>query len=191
MGDPRGNLPMYIRRIYSSRLINSGCGPESGILEAINKIVINIRDKVKIKLIVFYKRIVVVSNECFDTCVTLPWRGGVGIKKIIKIVPPAIAQAATSSPSVLRGRSIPLHAETLSRDSPRRAKAAGLKLTDEIGHGGEPSSTSLMMGARGTIPTFFAKACKQLGISNIVIKNVAKSALRGSLSILHHHLYYP
>ncbi|PSN30764.1 hypothetical protein C0J52_23283 [Blattella germanica] len=53
------------------------------------------------------------------------------------------------------------------------------------------TNEGLMVGARETIPTFFAKSCKQLGISNNVIYNIDRSEIRGSTAILQHHLYSP
>ncbi|KAJ4450496.1 hypothetical protein ANN_01923 [Periplaneta americana] len=47
----------------------------------------------------------------------------------------------------------------------------------------------LMVGARGTIPSFFANKCKNLGLTNSIVKEIAISALKGSIQILRNHLY--
>lgn len=47
----------------------------------------------------------------------------------------------------------------------------------------------LMVGARGTIPSFFAKTCRKLGINNQTLVKIANTALKGSVHILKNHLY--
>ncbi|KAJ4440121.1 hypothetical protein ANN_08258 [Periplaneta americana] len=47
----------------------------------------------------------------------------------------------------------------------------------------------LMVGARGTIPSFFANKCKNLGLTHSTVKEIAISALKGSVHILRDHLY--
>ena len=47
----------------------------------------------------------------------------------------------------------------------------------------------LMVGARGTIPSFFANKCKNLGLTHSIVKEIAISALKGSVQILRNHLY--
>ncbi|KAJ4444029.1 hypothetical protein ANN_05818 [Periplaneta americana] len=47
----------------------------------------------------------------------------------------------------------------------------------------------LMVGARGTIPCFFANKCKNLGLTHIIVKEIAINALKGSIQILRNHLY--
>ncbi|KAJ4439526.1 hypothetical protein ANN_07650 [Periplaneta americana] len=44
----------------------------------------------------------------------------------------------------------------------------------------------LMVGARGTIPSFFANKCKNLGLTHSIVKEIA---LKGSVQILRNHLY--
>ncbi|KAJ4445341.1 hypothetical protein ANN_07146 [Periplaneta americana] len=47
----------------------------------------------------------------------------------------------------------------------------------------------LMVGAPGTIPSFFANKCKNLGLTHSIVKEIAISALKGSVQILRNHLY--
>lgn len=47
----------------------------------------------------------------------------------------------------------------------------------------------LMVGARGTIPSFFVNKCKNLGLTHSIVKEIAISALKGSVQILRNHLY--
>ncbi|KAJ4450983.1 hypothetical protein ANN_02418 [Periplaneta americana] len=47
----------------------------------------------------------------------------------------------------------------------------------------------LMVGARGTIPSFFANKCKNLSLTHSIVKEIAISALKGSVQILRNHLY--
>ncbi|KAJ4436694.1 hypothetical protein ANN_16826 [Periplaneta americana] len=47
----------------------------------------------------------------------------------------------------------------------------------------------LMVGARGTIPSFFANKCKNLGLTHSIVKEIAISTLKGSVQILRNHLY--
>ncbi|KAJ4430209.1 hypothetical protein ANN_22419 [Periplaneta americana] len=42
----------------------------------------------------------------------------------------------------------------------------------------------LMVGARGTITSFFANKCKNLGLPHSIVKEIAISALKGSVQIL-------
>ncbi|KAJ4450711.1 hypothetical protein ANN_02141 [Periplaneta americana] len=47
----------------------------------------------------------------------------------------------------------------------------------------------LMVGARGTIPSFFANKCKNLGLTHSIVKEIAISAHKRSVQILRNHLY--
>ena len=47
----------------------------------------------------------------------------------------------------------------------------------------------LMVGARGTITSFFARKCKILGLKTGLMNEIAISALKGSIRILRNHLY--
>ncbi|KAJ4449899.1 hypothetical protein ANN_01305 [Periplaneta americana] len=47
----------------------------------------------------------------------------------------------------------------------------------------------LMVGARSIIPSFFANKCKNLGLTHSTVKEIAISALTGSVQILRNHLY--
>jgi len=47
----------------------------------------------------------------------------------------------------------------------------------------------LLIGARGTIPTFFDNFRRDFGLPSQVSEDVALVALKGSSQILQHHLY--
>ena len=47
----------------------------------------------------------------------------------------------------------------------------------------------LMVGARGTITSFFTKTCKSLDLNNKFVVKIAMSAIKGSIRILRKHQY--
>lgn len=47
----------------------------------------------------------------------------------------------------------------------------------------------LLIGARGTIPKQFVEFCREFGLPNNFIKDVALAAIKGSIKILSNHLY--
>ena len=53
------------------------------------------------------------------------------------------------------------------------------------------SVIGLMVGARGTIPKFFAEFCQKFKINKSVIQEIVTDVVRGSCRILHNHTYDP
>ena len=49
----------------------------------------------------------------------------------------------------------------------------------------------LMIGARGTITSFFKNFCGKFNIKEAVIKRIVQSTVRGSIGILRQHIYGP